>query len=153
VFFSTAIRGADARAAAGAALGDVRDGGASGPGGLGDPPPVPPEVRDWTRPMVEARFGTDFAAAVFEAEPGGWSGPVASAYGYHLVFVTGRAPARVPDFAEVAARIATDLDAERRSGALDRIYAQVRDAYQAEIEPDAASMPAHPHEHAERTRA
>jgi hypothetical protein len=156
VFFSAATRGADARAAAGAALGAMRDGGASRPSGLGDPAPVPPEVSDWTQPMVEARFGTDFAAAVFEAEPGGWSGPVASVYGYHLVLVTKRAPARVPDFAEVASRIATDLDAARRSGALDRIYAQVRDAYQVEIEPDAASTPAHPphlHDHAERTRA
>ena len=85
VFFSVATRGADARAAARAVLGEVRDGEVSGTSGLGDPPPMPPEVSDWTRPMVEARFGTDFAAAVFEAELGGWSGPVASAYGYHLV--------------------------------------------------------------------
>jgi hypothetical protein len=156
VFFSAAVRGADARAAAGAALGEVRDGGASRVNGLGDPPPVPPEVSDWTRPMVEARFGTDFAAPVFEAGPRGWSGPVASAYGYHLVLVTRRAPARVPDFAEVASRIATDLDAARRAGALDRIYAAVRDAYQVEIEPASAGMPARPphlHDHAERTRA
>ena len=156
VFFSAAARGADARAAAGAALGDLRDRGASEVSGLGDPPPVPPEVSDWTRPMVEARFGTGFAASVFEADPGGWSGPVASAYGYHLVLVTRRAPARVPDFAQVAARIATDLDAARRAGALDRLYAQVRDAYQVEIEPPPAGTPDRPsrlHDHAERKRA
>ena len=156
VFFSAAARGAGAHAAAGAALADLRDGGASGASGLGDPPPMPPEVSDWTRPMVEARFGPGFAASVFEAGPGGWSGPVASAYGYHLVLVTRRAPARVPDFAEVAGRIATDLDAARRAGALDRIYASVRDAYQVEIEPAPAGPPAHSshlHDHAERTRA
>ena len=156
VFFSVAVRGAEARAAAGAALAEVRDGGADGVSGPGDPPPMPPEVSDWTRPMVADRFGPGFAAAVFKAGPGGWSGPVASAYGYHLVLVTRRAPARVPDFAEVAARIATDLDAARRAGALDRIYASVRDAYQVEIEPAPASLPARPshlHDHAERTRA
>ncbi len=156
VFFSAAIRGADARAAAGTALNDVRDGGVPGVSGLGDPPPMPPEVSDWTRPMVEARFGTDFTAPVFGAEPGGWSGPVASVYGWHLVYVTRRMAARVPDFAEVAARIATDLDAARRAGALDRIYASVRDAYEVEIEPAPADLPARPshlHDHAERTRA
>ena len=156
VFFSVAIRGADARTAAGATLGQVRDHGVPGVSGLGDPPPMPPEVSDWTRPMVEARFGTDFAGAVFRAELGGWSGPVASAYGHHLVYVTRRAAAQVPDFAEVAGRIATDLDVARRAGALDRIYDQVRDAYQVEIEPDPADQPAHPphlHDHAERTRA
>jgi hypothetical protein len=156
VFFSAAARGADAHAAAGAALGDLRDRGADGVSGLGDPPPVPPEVSDWTRPMVEARFGEGFAASVFEADPGGWRGPVASAYGYHLVLVTRRAPARVPDFAEVAGRIATDLDAARRAGALDRIYARVRDAYQVEIEPVPSGLsarPSHLHDHAERTRS
>ena len=124
VFFSVAARGEGAHAAAGAALAGLRDGGTSGASGLGDPPPMPPEVGDWTRSMVAARFGAGFAVAVFEADPGGWSGPVASAYGCHLVLVTRRAAARVPDFAEVAGRIATDLDAARRAGALDRIYAQ-----------------------------
>jgi len=156
VFFSTAARGAGARATAEAALGDVRGGGTRDGSGLGDPPPVPAEVSDWTRPMVEGRFGTEFAAAVFETGLGGWSGPVASAYGYHLVLVISRSPGRVPDFAEVAARIATDLDAARRAGALDRIFAQVRGGYQVEIEPAPAGKPdrpSHMHDHAERTRA
>ena len=156
VFFSAAARGAGAHAAAGAALADLQDSGTSGASGLGDPPPMPAEVSDWTRSMVEARFGTEFAASVLETGPGGWSGPVASAYGYHLVLVTRRAPARVPDFADVAGRIATDLDAARRAGALDRIYASVRDAYRVEVEPAPARLSArssHPHEHAERTRA
>ena len=156
VFFSTAARGAGVHAAAAATLADLHDGGVSGVSGLGDPPPMPPEVSDWTRPMVEARFGPGFAEAVFESDPGGWSGPVASAYGFHLVLVTRRAAARVPDFAEVAGRIATDLDAARRAGALDRIYASVRDAYQVEIEParpGPSDRPSHLHGHAERTRA
>ena len=156
VFFSAATRGAAAPAAAGAALAELRDRGASGVSGLGDPPPMPPEVSEWTRSMVEARFGPGFAASVFEADPGGWCGPVASAYGCHLVFVTRRTPARVPDFAEVAGRIATDLDAARRAGALDRIYASVRDAYQVEIEPAPPGSPdraSYLHDHAERTRA
>ena len=104
VFFSGTTRGADAYAAAGAALGGVRAGGAAG---VGDPPPMPPEVSGWTWCMVEARFGRASPRGL-EAGPDGWSGPVASAYGVHLVLVTGRAAARVPDFAEVAGRIATD---------------------------------------------
>jgi hypothetical protein len=159
VFFSAADRGAGARAAADAALGTVRATGTGDTSGLGDRPPTPPEVSDWTRPMVEGRFGADFAASVFAVEPGAWSDPLASAYGYHLVLVTRRAAARVPDFGEVADRIATELDTERRAGALDRLYATVRDDYEVEVEPamDDPSSPisrhAHPHEHAERTPA
>ncbi len=112
--------------------------------------------------MVEGRFGADFAASVFEAEPGAWFGPIASAYGYHLVLVGRRQAARAPDFAEVADRIASELETTRRSGALERIYASVRDAYAVEIEPPSDDTPPHPsdghdHDHlhtdAERTPA
>ena len=158
VFFSTAVRGAEARAAAVAALGDAREPGTPEAMRLGDPPPVPREVSDWTRCMVEARFGTDFATAVFGVEPGAWAGPVASAYGQHLVLVGRRSAARVPDLGEVADRVATELDTERRAGALDRLYGTVRDAYQVEIEPTAEDLPSdhihsHPHSHDEGIRA
>lgn len=103
--------------------------------------------------MVAERFGADLAASVFAAGTGVWSGPMASAYGFHVVLVTRRTAPRVPEFAEVDGRIATDLDAARRAGALDRIYATARGAYQVEIEPAAGSAPVPLHEHAERTRA
>ena len=120
VFFSSARRGAGARSAAATALADVGDRGAFQADRMGDPTPTPPEVTDWTQAMVADRFGTDFARSVFEVEPGGWSAPKASTYGYHLVFVTRLTPARVPDFPDVAARVATDLEVSRRTGALDR---------------------------------
>ena len=150
VFYSTAVRGADAQAAATAALGEIQDAGVSRAVDAGDPPPVPREVTDWTLSLVEARFGTGFAAAVFKPELGAWTSPVASAYGYHLVLVARRSPARVPDFGEVVDRVAVELDTERRAGALERIYTTVRDAYEVEIEPAAEDSPSHlshPHGH------
>jgi peptidyl-prolyl cis-trans isomerase C len=150
IFYSTAVRGADAQAAATAALGEMRDAGASRAVDAGDPPPVPREVTDWTRSAVDARFGAGFAAVVFELEPGAWTGPLASAYGRHLVQVGRRSPARVPDYGEVADRVAMELDTERRAGALERIYAAVRDTYEVQIEPTAEeSSPrsSHPHSH------
>jgi hypothetical protein len=73
-----------------------------------------------------------------------------------------RSAERTPDFAEVADRIATDMDTARRSGALDRICAGVRDDYDVEIEPATPVGAPHPthghshddvHSHEERTRA
>ena len=155
VFFSAATRGDDARGTAAATLGQLRYGGASEATRLGDPPPMPPEASDWTRTMVEDRFGMDFAVSVFEVDQDAWCGPILSAYGHHLVFVSQRSAARVPDFAEVASRIATDLDATRRSDARDGIYASIRDDYQVEVEPTTASTPIQPlrHDQSERTRA
>lgn len=162
VFFSAAVRGRAALADAHTTLTDVPTLDRSDGARLGDPAPVPADVTDWTRPMVEDRFGAGFAASVFECDTGTWSGPFASAYGVHLVFVSGRSAERIPDFAEVADRIATDMDTTRRSGALDRIYAGVRDGYEVDIEPAAPAGATHPthghahddvHSHEERTRA
>ena len=43
-----------------------------------------------------ARFGESFANAVFALQPGGWSAPIASSYGMHLVWVMEKLPERVP---------------------------------------------------------
>ena len=162
MFFSAAVRGRAALSDARTALTDVPALDRSDGARVGDPAPVPADVTDWTRPMVEDRFGAGFAASVFECDTGTWSGPFASAYGVHLVFVSRRSAERTPDFAEVADRIATDMETTRRSGALDRIYAGVRDGYEVEIEPAApagASPAIHGHSHddvhshEERTRA
>ena len=110
VFFSAAVRGRAALSDARAALTDVPALDRSDGARVGDPAPVPADVTDWTRPMVEDRFGAGFAASVFECDTGTWSGPFASAYGVHLVFVSQRSAERTPDFAEVADRIATDMD-------------------------------------------
>ena len=159
VFFSSSLRGAGARQGAMSAIQQL-----AGPGAdteaLGDRPPMPSQVTAWTQTMMAGRFGPDFAAAVFEFVPGGWVGPLRSAFGYHLVLVTSRSPAGVPEFSQVADRVATDLETARRSGALDRIYAQARDAYSVEIQsPYDVDRPAapgsrsdHDHDHVESER-
>ena len=78
------------------------------------------------RRQVADRFGAEFADAVFALEPGAWAGPVASAYGQHLVLVTEHAGGRLPELAEVSGRVAADMDAERRAGAVDALYARLR---------------------------
>jgi PPIC-type PPIASE domain len=153
VFFSSTARGAEAGSAAETALLRLRDGEAPESVG-GDRPPMPREMTEWTWAMVAERFGSGFAPSVFEASTGEWAGPVRSVYGYHLLLVVRRVEARVPDFAELADRVATDLDTARRIGALDRIYARVRDSYVVDIEPAAEPMtaghvhePGHGHDH------
>ena len=57
-------------------------------------------------PQVERLFGrTPFAQAVFTAPVGRWSGPFRSAYGWHLLRVSAREPARRLPLSEVAERV------------------------------------------------
>jgi hypothetical protein len=129
-FFSAAARGARATADACAARTELRRAEAADAAGVGDPPVAASPVSAATRRQVADRFGSEFADAVFALEPGTWAGPVPSAHGQHLVLVTERAAARLPELAEVSGRVAADMDAERRAGAVDAMYARLRARYE-----------------------
>jgi peptidyl-prolyl cis-trans isomerase C len=133
-FFSTAARGGRAAADARAALTGLRGAGAADAVGAGDPPVAASPVTAATRRQVADRFGAEFADAVFVLEPGTWAGPVPSAYGQHLVLVTDHAGARLPELAEVSGQVAADMDAGRRAGAVDAMYARLRRGYEVTFE-------------------
>ena len=79
-------------------------------------------------------FGAGFAEAVFEVEPGIWSGPVRSGYGLHLVLVVDVEEARLPDFEVLRPRLLDDLVEERREANLERFYAELGSRYPIRIE-------------------
>jgi peptidyl-prolyl cis-trans isomerase C len=150
-FFSTAVRGGRAAEDARAARIGLQRSGAADAAGMGDPPVVASPVTAATRRQVADRFGAEFADAVFALTPGAWDGPAASAYGQHLVLVTEHAPGRLPELAEVSGRVAADMDAERRAGAVDAMYARLRAQY--EVVDDGGAGPEGPTEHQEHTAA
>ena len=76
--------------------------------------------------------GAAFARAVFAAQTGAWTGPVASSQGWHLVFVRERVPARGAEFAAVRDAVRDACIAERQDAALRDGVARLRAAYAAE---------------------
>jgi peptidyl-prolyl cis-trans isomerase C len=152
VYFSAAARGSRAAGDARAARAGLRRlSGAADAAGVGDPPLVPSPVAAAAQRQVADRFGAEFADAVFSLTPGAWAGPVASAYGQHLVLVTAHAGGRLPELAEVSGRVAADMDAERRAGAVDALYARLRAQY--EVVDDGGAGPEGPTEHQEHSAA
>jgi peptidyl-prolyl cis-trans isomerase C len=143
-FFSAAARGACAAGDARAARTELRRTGAADAAGVGDPPVAASPVTAATRRQVSDRFGAEFADAAFALKPGTWAGPVSSAHGQHLVLVTEHAAARLPELAEVSGRVAADMDAERRAGAVDAMYARLRARYEV-IDDGSASPEDHTH--------
>ena len=63
---------------------------------------------------IDRRFGPGFAASLGDAATGAWSGPVASSYGLHLVWVHDRLPASTPDLDAVRGRLVHQVLRERR---------------------------------------
>ena len=79
---------------------------------------------------VAELFGREFAVALASLEAGAWRGPVPSAYGWHLVKLESRQPARRLEFEEVMQRVASDLRQERRRQANEAYYESLKDRYQ-----------------------
>ncbi|MES0874778.1 peptidylprolyl isomerase [Sinimarinibacterium thermocellulolyticum] len=83
-----------------------------------------------TTEQIAQRFGTAFAQAVESAPLERWTGPLASVYGTHFVFVEQRSAAQPPDFDAVrgraAAAWAVEQRAARRHAALQALRARYR---------------------------
>ena len=84
---------------------------------------------DVDQQAVTSLFGLDFAHAIFALTPGAWSGPVRSAFGVHLVRVTGLRPAELPRFDGVRERVLDDWRHERESHLKAAYLARLRDKY------------------------
>jgi peptidyl-prolyl cis-trans isomerase C len=75
-------------------------------------------------------FGSDFASTMRRLDGSGWQGPLQSAYGWHLVSIEQRTPARVPGFDEVARNVAIDHKQELRRQANERYFETLRNRYE-----------------------
>lgn len=101
---------------------------------LGDRFMMGESYREQTPEDVEAVFGPAFARALFELEPGGWNGPINSAYGWHLVRVEARSDTRQPRLTEVADQVRRDWAYEQRRQANDEVFERLAARYGLTIE-------------------
>jgi len=78
---------------------------------------------------VDAMFGPGFAGQLAPLPEGTWVGPVESAYGFHLVRVTARAPAELPPLAEQRDRVLSAWREAQGRAAREAAMAELRDRY------------------------
>ena len=130
VFFNGELRGdAGAREGARQLLTELNEQGApfSAAIGLGDRPLYFQNYIERTRDFVESHLGSDLTSTLDRVEPSSstWHGPMRSPYGWHLVLLTDRRPARLPDLDEIEDRVREDRDriraAQERRTSIDRI--------------------------------
>lgn len=107
LYFSPDKRGAAARSDAVAALDVIAGKRPDTPevAALADPFILRTYYSNSTPDQMLKEFGPAFAAKLFELEPGGWRGPIASGYGWHLVWIDAMEPGRIPAFEEVEADV------------------------------------------------
>jgi hypothetical protein len=86
---------------------------------------------------VARDFGGQFAAGLFAAEPGEWTGPVSSSFGVHLVRVTEWTAPVQPPLADVIDRVRTDLAAQRRQEANEAVFQALLQRYDVQVDESA----------------
>jgi parvulin-like peptidyl-prolyl isomerase len=91
---------------------------------------------------VETVFGPEFVQGLLQIEPGGWSGPIPSAYGWHLVRIEARSDSRLPMLAEVADQVRHDWSYEQRRQANEAVFERLAARYELTIEDGALSQSA-----------
>lgn len=93
---------------------------------VGDALPLPRYLAGRSRSELERLFGPDFAEAAFRAPDAVWSGPIASSYGYHLVWIHQRRAAVLSKLSVVRPEVREALLYERGEAALRRELATLR---------------------------
>lgn len=79
-------------------------------------------------------FGIDFAKKLTNLPVGSWSGPIASSYGWHLVFVEGVRLPETPKLEAVANQVKSALFREREQRRLSTTLQRLRSGYSIRIE-------------------
>lgn len=104
---------------------------------LGDASLLPYELPLTSVGSIDRIFGPEISASLAQAEPGFWTGPVASPYGLHLIRVTARSPGRLPALAEIRDAVLRewsnakrqDLEAARLAELLGRYDVRIDDGW------------------------
>ena len=134
IFFNPKKHGDRIEADAAAALKSLVADSATDSGTLGDATLLPADLPPTSVSSIGEIFGSDFADAVGRIEPGGWSGPIASSYGLHLVRVSERKPGRLPSLSEVRSAVLRDWSNERRKELADAEINALLKRYKVRIE-------------------
>lgn len=81
---------------------------------IGDPLTLDDAFTESDPQTLSSLFGPDFARTVFALPVGVWSGPVRSAYGTHLVLISGRSEGAMRPFEDVRGAVAEARFAARQ---------------------------------------
>jgi hypothetical protein len=143
LYFSPDRRGDRAQSDAEATLASLGGGRVGQAASVGDPFMFQDRYSDRSPEQVAAMFGPGFAQALFEIEPGSWHGPIASGYGWHLVWIDSITPARRPSFEEVKPEVRTAWIVDQRAEAKRRLFDELRSRYEVVL-PESSGQGASP---------
>ena len=103
---------------------------------LGDQILLPYQLDNQTRLQISNLLGDQFAEQVFSLPLNQWSGPVASGYGLHLVYVHARTAARVLPLVEVRESVTSQWRTAKQKELNDLFYQGIQQGYEIILDDD-----------------
>lgn len=95
---------------------------------------LPSELTMVDAQAVSNAFGPQFNEQVFALEAGKWQGPIASAYGFHLLRIDEKQPARLPSFEIVHERVLEDWYRRQQERVNEKYFARLLEKYDVIVE-------------------
>jgi hypothetical protein len=96
---------------------------------LGDVFPLGQRFENKSERDLARSFGAGFGKRVLDLEPGRWSEPIESAYGWHLVWLDARDDGEIPPLESVTDRIRRSLEREFQQAKLERLLGELQNRY------------------------
>ncbi|MFV8820009.1 peptidyl-prolyl cis-trans isomerase [Haliea sp. E17] len=100
----------------------------------GDTTLLPRAMSAASASQVDRNFGEGFAESLDALTPGEWSQPLASGLGLHLVRLTARQPAYLPQLDAVRAEVQREWQRERNEQAREALVADLKSGYKVIVE-------------------
>jgi len=134
VFLSPERHGSKIDQDAASILESLRVGASVDPATLGDATLLPYELPLTSKSAISQTFGSEFAEAICNLDPGHWTGPVKSDYGLHVVHVSERKAGRLPQLDEARAAVVREWTNAKRQELEDNRFNDLLKRYRVTIE-------------------
>ena len=90
---------------------------------------LPPAIENRTSQQIDREFGEGFSGQLEEMQPGSWNGPVASSFGWHLIFLDSLTPSAPLPLSAVRGEIYSQLEYEEKNAAKEQFYTELIQQY------------------------
>lgn len=95
---------------------------------------LPPVIPLSPAVAIDSTFGSKFTEQLADLPLNEWAGPVVSGYGVHLVRVTDRTAARLPEVAEIRPELEADWRRAQAETLSEQLYRELRDRFTVVVE-------------------
>lgn len=95
---------------------------------------LPAQFENETYSMIERTFGQNFARTIFETHTESWQGPIESAYGWHIVYISKLENGKMPQLDEIWDIVEREWTIENKKEQKEMLYNKMKENYIIRIE-------------------